>query len=299
MSFLPVELISDQHTLCGEGPLWDANRNCVFWVDVEQSLVFKHQLANSQTSLVSRGLPVSGLAMNRDGRLVIAGARGIYLLSESGDVTTVLESPGNGDFCFNDLTAAPNGKLYAGTFHWEDITMLRFGRLYLIDENGSPRVVDEGIQLSNGLGLSPDNRLLYYADSVARMIYVYDVAVETGDLSNKRVLCRVPVEEGLPDGLTVDADGFVWCATWYGGQVIRFDPDGGIERRVKLPVKQTSSLTFGGPDLTDLYVTSGGQYWNSPFIPPGFDSQAPMGGALYRVRLSIQGKAELRCAFGG
>jgi sugar lactone lactonase YvrE len=298
MSTPEIELLSDQHTLCGEAPLWDAAGKCVYWVDIEKSIIFKYRFADSSTSIVSRDVVACGLAMNDDGRLVAAGMRGLHLVSESGNVTPVLESSVNGDFCFNDLTAAPNGKLYAGTFHWEDVTMLRYGRLYLIDRDGRPRVVDEGIQLSNGLGLSPDNRTLYYADSVARSIYAYDVAVESGDLRNKRSFAALPVEEGVPDGLTVDADGFVWCATWYGGQVLRFDPDGSIERRVKLPVKQTSSVTFGGTELTDLFVTSGAQYWKSPYEPPGFDSSTPMGGGLYRVRLPIRGKAEFRCSLG-
>lgn len=298
MSTPEIELLSDQQTLCGEAPLWDETGNCIYWVDIEKSLIFKYRFTDSSTSIFSRDLVACGLARNDDGRLVVAGMRGIYLLAESGKVTPVLESPVNGDFCFNDLTAAPNGGLYAGTFHWEDVTMLRFGRLYLIDRNGRARVMDEGIQLSNGLGLSPDNRTLYYADSVARSIHAYDVAVGSGDLSNKRLFAELPVEEGVPDGLTVDAEGCVWCATWYGGQVLRFDPDGVIERRVKLPVKQTSSVTFGGPDLTDLFVTSGAQYWKSPYEPPGFDSGAPMGGGLYRVPLSIRGKAEFRCSLG-
>lgn len=298
MSTPVVELLSDQQTLCGEAPLWDAKGNCVYWVDIEKTTIFKYLFADSSTSVVNRDLVACGLAMNDDGRLVIAGMRGLYLLAENGAVTPVLESPVNGDYCFNDMTAAPNGNLYAGTFHWEDVTMLRFGRLFLIDTNGRPRVVDEGIQLSNGLGLSPDNRMLYYADSVARQIYAYDVATDSGDLKNKRVFAKLPPEEGVPDGLTVDAEGFVWCATWYGGQVLRFDPDGAIERRVKLPVKQTSSVAFGGPDLTDLFVTSGGQYWKSPYEPPEFDNTAPMGGGLYRVRLPIRGKADLRCRLG-
>ena len=86
---------------------------------------------------------------------------------------------------------------------------------------------------------------------------------------------------------------------WYGGQIIRYDPDGKVERRIAMPVKQTSSVTFGGPDLTDLYITSAGEYWPSEFVPPGFDDQAPMGGALYRIRLSIQGKVEPSCMLRG
>jgi len=292
-----IEIVSDQNTLCGEGPLWDATNGRMHWVDIERSLIFEYRLADQQTSVLSRDLCAHALAMNFDGRLVVGGVKGICLRSENESVTPVLENNESGDYSFNDMIAGPSGHLYAGAMHWVENDMERLGRLYLIDGKGLARVVDEGIELSNGLGFSPDNRTLYYADSSARKIRAYDVDPATGDLSNKRVFVDLPAKDGLPDGMTVDAEGFVWCATWYGGQVLRFDPDGTLERRIPMPVKQVSSVAFGGPDLTDLYITSASEYWPSEFIPPGFDDQAAMGGALYCVRLDIQGKAEFPCKF--
>jgi len=292
-----IEIVSDQNTLCGEGPLWDATNQRMLWVDIEQSLIFEHRLADKKTSVLSRDLCSHALSMNHDGRLVVGGAKGIYLLSESGSIVPVLENNECGDYSFNDMITGPSGQLYAGSMHWGENDMERLGRLYLIDGNGSARIVDEGIELSNGLGFSPDNRTLYYADSSARKIRAYNVDPLTGDLSNKRVFVDLPVEDGIPDGITVDAEGFIWCATWYGGQVLRFDPEGTLERRIPMPVKQISSIAFGGPGLTDLYITTASEYWPSEFIPPGFDGQAAMGGALYRVRLDIQGKAEFSCRF--
>ncbi len=190
------------------------------------------------------------------------------------------------------MIADARGRIYAGTIHWGPDGMQQTGRLYRIERDGSPHVVDEGIALSNGLGFSPDDRTLYYADSVARKIYAYDVDSESGDLSNRRTFVRVPDNEGIPDGLTVDAAGFVWSAQWYGGRVVRYDPDGAIERTLDLPVKQVSNVAFGGPELTDLYITTAGEYWPSPVEPAGFDRGTAMGGALYRVRTDIQGKQE-------
>lgn len=154
-------------------------------------------------------------------------------------------------------------------------------------------MVDEEIEMSNGLGLSPDDGTLYFADSAARRIFAYDVQSD-GGLQNKRVLVQVPREEGLPDGLTVDAQGFVWSAQWYGGQVVRYDPDGRVERRLALPVTQVSSVAFGGDDLTELFITTAGALWRGPLTPPGFDFDAPPGGNLYRLRLDIAGKPEHR-----
>ena len=213
-----IEIVSNQNTLCGEGPLWDATNHRMLWVDIEQALIFEYRLADEQTSVLSRDLPASGLAMNHDGRLVIASAKGICLLGKEGHATTVLENPEGGDYYFNDITAGQNGRLYAGAAHWNDSGMQRLGCLYLIDKDGSVRAVDEGIKLSNGLGFSPDNRTFYYADSSARKIYAYDVATETGSLANKRTFVDVPVEDGLPDGLTIDAESFVWCQCGMAGR---------------------------------------------------------------------------------
>jgi D-xylonolactonase len=107
----------------------------------------------------------------------------------------------------------------------------------------------------------------------------------------------VPATEGIPDGLTVDAEGFVWSAQWYGSQVVRYDPDGMVERRLAMPVKQVSSLIFGGPHLTDLYITTAGAPWPSPLMPPGYEPEAgSSGGGLYRLRLDIQGKPDFQAA---
>lgn len=170
--------------------------------------------------------------------------------------------------------------------------MEQHGKLYLIDVDGAVRVVDDRIELSNGIGLSPDDRVLYHADTAARRIYAHDVDPNDGGLSNKRCFVQVPDDEGIPDGLTVDAEGYVWNAQWYGGRVVRYDPEGNVERRIEMPVQQVSSVAFGGPDLTDLYVTTAGEYWPSPLAPPDFDPDGPMGGSLYRVRLDIAGRPE-------
>jgi D-xylonolactonase len=161
--------------------------------------------------------------------------------------------------------------------------------------------MDEGIELSNGLGLSPDHRTLYYADSTARRIYAYDVSPETGDLGRKRVFVQVPLSEGLPDGLTVDAEGYVWSAQWFGNQVVRYDPDGKVERHIPLPAAQVTSVAFGGPDLADLYLTSAAASWPAwpnRYAPPGYNpDKVELGGSLYRLRLDIQGKAEHQAKF--
>lgn len=147
--------------------------------------------------------------------------------------------------------------------------------------------------MPNGLGFSPNNQTLYFTDSVARSIFAYDYDAATGTVRNRRVFVQVPSTGGLPDGLTVDAEGFVWSAEWYGSRIVRYDPNGSVERRIDTPAKQTSSLTFGGPDLSEIFITSAGESGPLPVMPPGYDPLSGyFGGALYNIRLGIQGKAE-------
>jgi D-xylonolactonase len=130
---------------------------------------------------------------------------------------------------------------------------------------------------------------------VARRIYAYDYDRRTGGLRNRHVLVQVPVDEGVPDGLTVDVEGFLWSAQWYGSSVVRYDPEGKVERRISFPAKQVSSVAFGGKDLNDIFVTSAGKSWPSPVMPKSYDAvSGNFGGQLYCVNLGIQGKLNYR-----
>ena len=155
------------------------------------------------------------------------------------------------------------------------------------------RRLDEGIHLANGLGFSPDGKILYFTDSVARTIYAYEYDANSGTTRRRRVFVQVPATSGLPDGLTVDSEGYVWSAEWYGQCVTRYDPDGRIERRIEMPAKQTSSVAFGGVDLTDIFITSASRSEPMPVMPPSYDPNSGyFGGALYHINLGIPGRAE-------
>lgn len=295
MNVQPIVNNSDR---CGEAPIWDAAQRRFIWADITAGVMCEYQPESGETNTLARDLAVSGIALNNDGRLVIAGSRGILLWSKFGDEQLVLSMHDGETLNFNDILADPQGRLYAGTYYWGADGMERPGKLYLIHTNGTASVVDENIELSNGLGLSPDNRTLYYSDTIVRKIYAYDVESQSGMLRNKRVFVNVPSDEGIPDGLTVDSEGFVWSAQWYGGQVVRYDPEGKVARRIAIPAKQTSSVAFGGDDFSDLYVTTAGESWPSEHMPPGYDpNSGAVGGPLYRIRLGdIRGRPEHHAA---
>ena len=292
-----LEVIADDGNLVGEGPIWDGERNRLLWTDISSSLVYQID-AGGNKSIINRGLVVNGIGLNGDGRLVFSGADGLFLWSGEGEYRNIASEHEGEALSFNDMIVGPQGRVYAGTMYWGDDGKEKDGKLYLFDAGGGVEVVAEGIELSNGLGFSPDEGTLYYSDSAARRIYAFDVDAGTGRLENRRVFVQVPRDEGIPDGMTVDAEGFVWSAQWYGEQVVRYDPDGRVERRLPMPVKQVSAVAFGGPDLDELYITSAGESWPSDAAPPGYDSAAPnIGGPLYRLRVDVRGKPEFRAAF--
>ncbi|HPD31657.1 MAG TPA: SMP-30/gluconolactonase/LRE family protein [Phycisphaerae bacterium] len=287
-----IEPVVQDGNKCGEAPTWDAPNRRVLWTDNETDTTYQYNVDTGERKVLTRGVVVSGIALNRSGGLLLGGPTGLHFWQD-GQWRSMAATYKGEELKINDMIADPQGRIYAGTMYWGAGGMEKTGCLYLIAPDASVRVVDEGIELANGLGFSPDNRTLYFTDSTARKIYAYDVNPSTGELSGRRVVVQVPTDEGIPDGLTVDAEGYIWSAQWYGSQIVRYDPQGKVERRIAMPVKQVSSIIFGGDDLTDLYVTTAGQSWVGPYAPPGYDFNAPnIGGSLYRIRVGIQGRPE-------
>ena len=199
---------------------------------------------------------------------------------------------------FNDVGADPEGRVFAGTAFPD-----KPGKLYRFDPDGTVEMVAEGLGCSNGLGFSPDLKTMYHTDSGPRTIYAYDYERESGRVGNRRTFVKLADTEGVPDGMTVDAEGFVWSANWFGACIIRFDPDGVEERRIQTPAKQTSSVMFGGKDLDELYFTSAAvqEEPGGALDPVGYDwddyKNSYRGGGLFRIKLDIQGRKEFKADF--
>jgi D-xylonolactonase len=231
--------------------------------------------------------------MNASGGFVVGNSAGIWLW-DGGSQARLLVNQVDGARCqINDAIADPAGRLLAGSNFYNPAGNYPLGKLFCVDTDGTARILDDGMHLANGLGFAPDARTMYFADSVARVIYAYEYDVATGTPRNRRIFVKVPSTSGVPDGLTVDAEGYVWSAEWYGSCVTRYDPDGKVERRIPTPAKQTSSVAFGGPDLTEIFITSAAESETMPIMPPGYDPQSGyFGGALYHTNLGIPGKQE-------
>ena len=292
-----IETIAQDNNLCGEAPTWLADSRCLLWVDLGNSLVYRLATADLTKKIISRDLMVAGIALNSDGRFVFAGATGLYLWGDQDNHQQIISEHDGEKLFFNDILADASGRLYGGTKYQYPDGIEKCGKLYLIDTDGSVKIVEEGVKLSNGLDLSPKADVLYFTDTLERVIYAYDVKSDSGALSNRRIFAKIPDDEGLPDGLVVDNSGYIWSAQYFGGQIVRYDPDGKIQTKIPMPVTQITSLCFGGDELTDLYVTTAGEIGPTQYAPAGFDSNAPRGGSLYRIHTDVAGKNNFKTNF--
>jgi D-xylonolactonase len=273
------EMIADYACVTGEGPLWHPQEQRVYWVDIPRGLLFRYDPQHEL--FFDSGAQIGGFTFQDDGSILLFMDRGAVKLLRNGKLETIVEEiPDERETRFNDVFADPEGRVYCGTMPTKD----RLGRLYRLDPDRSLTMVLDGISCSNGMGFTPDRKQMYYTDSMVKKIYLLDYDQASGKLSNQRVFVDSSDEVGVPDGMTVDADGNVWSARWDGYCLTQYSPEGKELQRVKFPAKKVSSVVFGGPDYQDMYVTTAGG--NNK------DENGATAGALYRVRLGIQGVAE-------
>jgi D-xylonolactonase len=263
----------------------------IYWSDITGQRVHRFISGATEPELLLKGTEVSGLIAHADGGFTVVNSQGLWRWDGGAGFDNCVKAV-NGQTCqLNDCIADARGRVISGSQFFNPHEQYELGKLFLFDTDGSTRILDEGLHLSNGLAWSPAGDFLYLADSVARRIYRYAYNLAAGSIGEREVLIQVPEEDGIPDGMTTDSEGFLWSAHWYGGCVVRYDPDGKEERRIHLPAKQISSVAFGGPDLADLYITSAAQAEPGP-TPPGYEATGYLGGALYCLRTDVQGRAE-------
>jgi D-xylonolactonase len=276
------ELIANYECVTGEGPLWHPQEGRVYWVDIPKGKLFRYEPTTGKHELYyDSGAVIGGFTFQDDGAILLFMDRGAVKLLRDGKVETIIEEiPDERESRFNDVFADPEGRVYCGTMPTQD----RQGRLYRLDPDRTLTLLLEGITCSNGMGLTLDRKQLYYTDSMVKKIYLFDYDQATGAITNQRVLIDSGHEAGVPDGMTVDADGNIWSARWDGYCLTQYAPDGSELQRINFPTKKVSSVIFGGPDYTDMYVTTAG----------GHDKHenGETAGALYRLRLGVQGLPE-------
>jgi sugar lactone lactonase YvrE len=268
----------------GEGPVWDAEASVLIWVDITAGLVHRFEPATGRDEAFDVGRPVGAAVPTTSGRVAFAASDGFSLLElGTGQIEPIAEvEAGDPHTRMNDGKCDAAGRFWAGTM---DVEGRRpFGSLYRLDADRWLVRVLTGVTISNGIGWNPNGRTMYYIDSVTHGVDALDVEPEGGSVSNRRRLVGFPIEWGLPDGMTVDEEGFLWVAFWDGSAVRRIAPDGRIASVIRFPVSRVTSCTFGGADLTDLYVTSARNGLSVAQL-----REQPSAGGLFRLRPGVRG----------
>ncbi|MBA3563366.1 MAG: SMP-30/gluconolactonase/LRE family protein [Gammaproteobacteria bacterium] len=301
------ERVVDHPCVLGESPVWHPDEERLYWVDIQAGRVFCYDPGPDSYYEVLKADLVGGLTIQSDGSLLLFMSDGAVASFRNGALHAMPVSvPKQRGFRFNDCIVDPLGRVYSGTLahHRQSATMsaraarklrrlLRLrqshktGHVFRFDTDGRVTTVIRDIGRPNGMGFSPDRSRLYVTGSSTRTIYAYEFDEKHGMIANPRVFVRLPASaRATPDGLTVDSHGFVWSAHMNGGCVVRYRPDGTEERRIGLPTPRVTSLSFGGADYADLYITTAGGDRR--------DLYGGTAGALFRVRPGVSGLPDFR-----
>jgi sugar lactone lactonase YvrE len=277
-------MIADSQCRIGENPLWHPVEKLVYWTDIAGGKLFRYDPASGRHEECYSGAPVGGFTVQADGTLLLFMELGAIAVWRDGIIDRVVrEIPAEIGYRFNDVIADPFGRVYCGTVSLK--AGVSPGRLYRLDVDGSVHPMLEDVSISNGMGFTPDLRRMYYTDSGRRVIYISEYDKDTGTLTGQRAWLRIAEGAGIPDGMTVDAQGYVWSARWDGAALYRYGPGGVEDRRIDFPAKKVSSVIFGGEDLRDMYVTTA--------LGEGTRAEEGAGaGALYRLRPGVRGLPE-------
>ncbi len=269
-----------------EGPMWDPGRSVLWWLDVLAGKINRLDYGTSDNSTLQISETASALALRRDGSLLVAMQSGFGILAP--DLSAVEHAlpiaedwPHNR---FNDGKADRQGRFWAGTMDFDGAEGR--GTLYRLDPDWTCTPVVARVAISNGIDWSPDGSVMYYVDTRAQRVDLFDFDADTGELTNRRCFVDIDSREGTPDGLAVDVEGSLWLAVFGSGAVYRFDHRGRPTGKVELPCSSVTSCVFGGPTMAELFVTT---------AQLGLTEQQrmdqPLAGSIFRVEVGVPGQS--------
>lgn len=283
-----VELVLDAHALNGESPTWSAEEGKLYWIDTERPAVHRFDPATGQDEQWRMPSEIGAFSLSEDKRIIAALRTGLMRVDLERQTSELLVQPPYDAFThrFNDGKCDPQGRFWVGTM-WKPLD----GRNAAPDTPATPLYVFDGKQLrdsgesaviANGLAWSPDGVTMYWSDSHAKTVRRYAFDGRRGTISEAQEFAHL--QHGVPDGAAVDVEGCYWVANYDGARVIRFRPDGSVERELHLPVSEPTMCAFGGEDMRDLYITSARSGLSADQA-----EQQPLAGGLFRCRAPAAG----------
>ncbi len=282
---LQAELLIDAHALVGEGPIWDADANVLWWVDIMSSELYAYDPQTGENREWNVGQHVGTVVQRASGGLMLALRDGFAAFDpDSGKLEMLADPeanlPGNR---FNDGKCDPGGRFWAGTMAYENHSDQ--GSVYRMDTDHSVHRMIGAIGVSNGIIWSLDAKTMYYTDSLDYAIRAYDYDVETGGISNERNIIDFPQEMGIADGFTIDEEGMLWVAHYGSSRVRRWNPDTAtVLAEIELPAASITACAFGGPNLDQLYITCA-----TLGMSDAEKAQQPHAGGLFVAEVGVRG----------
>jgi sugar lactone lactonase YvrE len=284
-----IECVLPSQAIVGESPVWHPGEQCLYWIDIQGKQIHRfHPRAGKDESFALPEI-VTCIQLCSSGGLVLTLKKNFAFFDPGANHLEILQGV-EGDLPdnrFNDGKCDPQGRFWAGTMdakHWDKPS----GNLYRMESDLQVTRMQSQVICSNGSGWSPDSRTMYYTESFRYAIFAYDFDPASGKIENRRVFAQISDEDrkagGFPDGMTVDAAGFVWSNHVGVGKIVRYDPAGKIERIIQMPVPRATDCTFGGSDLETLYITSARET-----MTPEQLAQAPLSGSLFAVETGVKG----------
>ena len=284
---LKAELLIDAHALVGEGPIWDADANVLWWVDIMSSELYAYDPQTGENREWNVGQHVGTVVQRASGGLMLAVQDGFAAFDPASGALEMLAEPeahlpGNR---FNDGKCDPTGRFWAGSMAYEDQSDQ--GSVYRMDTDHSVHRMIGDIGISNGIIWSLDARTMYYTDSLDFAIRAYDYDSATGGIDNERVIIDIPKAMGFADGFTIDEEGMLWVAHYGAGRVRRWNPDTAtVLAEIDLPAAGVTACAFGGPGLDQLFITSA-----SLRLSDAEKAQQPHAGGLFVAEVGVRGLA--------
>jgi sugar lactone lactonase YvrE len=286
-----IACVADVKAILGEGPVWVAAEEALYWTDIEGRQVYRLAFADEAADRWTVPFRIGSLAPCRRGGFVAGTDRGLFFADPERNLYSPIADP-EPDLPanrFNDGKVDRAGRFWAGTM--DGTEKAARGSLYRLDPDLGLTRVDEGYRVTNGPAFSPDGRTMYHNDSGRQVTYAFDLD-EAGNASNRRVFARFGEGDGYPDGMTVDREGCLWIAFWDGWCLRRLSPEGDLLDVLQVPVARPTSCAFGGPGLDHLFITSARRDFDETQL-----AAQPQAGGLFMAKPGVKGLPD--ALFGG
>jgi sugar lactone lactonase YvrE len=271
--------------MLGEGSIWHPKENKLYWVDIEGKMLHVYDPSTNEDKFFPVGSRVGTVVPVQDGGALVATQSGIQKIdTKTGKLTWVINPlPDTVGLRFNDGKCDPAGRFWIGTLAMD--SRRRGAVLWRMDKDKSIHLMLDSVSISNGIVWTADKKTMYYNDTPTGTVQGFDYNDKTGEISNRRVVIRIPRGGGGPDGMTIDADGNLWVALWGSGTVGKYDPrTGELLQKVIVPAPNVSSCAFGGKNLDVLYITTARAWVNADKL-----KEFPLSGGLFSVKPGVRG----------